>query len=82
MDMDKEYVFESTVQGRDTPVPVEVRGGQAGPTRSSSNDREAQSVVYQAAESTNASGLNESDKELQNPFRRGDSIPRTPPVKS
>ncbi|XP_060516193.1 uncharacterized protein LOC132695754 [Cylas formicarius] len=65
---------KSTVQGFGCLVPVQNRGGEAGPTGPSASDCGSPSVVFQAEESIFATGYEEI-----NPFQRRDSIQRTPP---
>ncbi|CAH1107690.1 unnamed protein product [Psylliodes chrysocephalus] len=65
----------STVQGRDTPVPVRVEGGEAGPRGPSSSDCDFLSVTAQAEKKIITTEQNEDEDAV---FKRRDSLPRTP----
>lgn len=64
-----------TVQGRDSPGPVDVGGAVTGPPRPSSSDCQSP-AVDQAGASVRATGW---DQEID-PFQRRDSIKRSPPL--
>ncbi|CAG9818869.1 unnamed protein product [Phaedon cochleariae] len=91
MSTEKEKI-KATVQGVGSPVPVQVRGGGAGLTGPSSSNCGSPLVENQAKESILTTGEDEIFRtDLQtsnrfevlegkyNPFRRSDSLRRTPP---
>lgn len=66
-----------TEQGGDNPVSVQVRGGGAGLSGPSASNCGAPSVIDQAEGSDITTGI--VDNENIDPFKRRDSIIRTPP---